>query len=240
MLLLLFIPLIGFCQEKVIAKPDLANREMLKFLKIQDVSLSPMRDLLVTKAETIKKETKDSLLIVDCDKYILALNSMKFAAVKRGSLSNASAETLKNFYVSTDKFNDITIISSKKSKSWFRISTFIRIYGKDVYLLLSTKYSGSDWIFMESVTALVDNEKLFYKTEKPDRNVSKTVVSVTEESTKIVDDSLYDIIDKISNSKTELDFRFDGSKGNYDTKLTLKEIEDMKKTLLLYNELLDK
>lgn len=235
-LLLLFSATILNAQEN---KPDLVNREMLKFLKTQDASFSPIRDLLVTRTETIKKETKDSLLIVDCNEYLLALNSIKFSDVKKGSLSNASSETIKSFYVSSDKFNDITTISSKKNKYWNRISTFIRIYGKDVYLLLTTKYSGSNWIFMESVTVLVDNEKLFYKTDKSDRNVSNTA-SVTEESTKIVDDNLFNIINKISKSTTELDVRFQGSKGDYDFKLTLKEIEEIRKTLSLYNELLDK
>jgi hypothetical protein len=239
LLSLLFTTIVGFAQEKKANQPDLANREMLKFLKIQDVSFSPIRDLLVTKTQTIKKETKDSLLIVDCDKYILELNAMKFESVKRGSLSNASTETLKKFYVSTDKFNDITILTSKKGKYWYRISPFIRIFGKDVYLLLTTKYTGKDWIFMENVTVLLDNEKYFYTIEKTDRKVSSIAI-VTEVSTKIVDDTLFSIINKISNATNEIDVRFQGSKGDYDFKLSLKEIEEIKKTLLLYKELLDK
>lgn len=236
-LLLCFVPFIGFAQEKTIYEPDLVNRQMLNFLKIQDVSYSAVKDLLITKIETIKKETKDSLLVVDCDKYITTLNAIKFPEVKKGSLSNASPETLKNFYVNTDKFNDITIISSKKNKYWNRLSCFIRIFGKDAYLLLSTKYAGSSWIFIENVTILNGNEKLFYTIQNTDRNVSSNA-SVTEESTKIVDDNLFDIINKISNSETELDVRFQGSKGDKDFKLTLKEIVEIKKTLDLYNEII--
>lgn len=235
-LLLCFVPFIGFSQEKTISEPDLVNRQMLNFLKIQDVSYSAVKDLLITKIETIKKETKDSLLVVDCDKYITTLNAIKFPEVKKGSLSNVSSESLKNFYVSTDKFNDITIISSKKNKGWNRLSAFIRIYGKDVYLLVTTKYSGKDWLFIENVTVLVDNEKLFYKVGKADRNVSPSAY-VTEEITMIADDYLYNVLTKISNSVNELDIRFDGSKGEKDFKLTLKEIEDIKRTLTVYNEI---
>ena len=238
-LLLLLIPLIVFCQEKKVNEPDLVNRQMLNLIKTQEVSYSAVKDFMIDKLETIKKDTKDSLLIVDCDKHILKLNSIKFPDIKKGSLSNASPETLKNFYVSTDKFNDITILTSKKGKDWYRLSPFIRIFGKDVYLLLTTKYTGKDWLFIENITVLLDNEKLFYKSGKSDRNVSPNAY-VTEQITMIADDNIYDILNKISNSTKEVDVRFDGSQGNKDFKLSLKEIEDIKRVLILYNELINK
>ncbi|OYX86817.1 MAG: hypothetical protein B7Y83_00320 [Flavobacteriales bacterium 32-34-25] len=233
-LLLLFITNFSYSQNDSINKPDPVNRALLSMIKKQDVFSSEVRDLLVSKVEKIKIETKDTSLSKLCDEYITSIKKIKIPEAVEVDLSKATKEDLKKFEISNDKFNKNSNIFHKGA-DYVRLTLILQIKDNKALIALRSRYTGKDWIFMNYVKFLVDDNTYDIEVKDPLRNVYTGMV--TETAVKYVDLEMLGIINKIINSNTEVNVRFLGNKGNFDFIMNKRSLTAMKEVLDLYNKI---
>jgi len=78
-------------------------------------------------------------------------------------------------------------------------------------LYLITTYSGKEWIFMKYAQFIVDGKDYNYSFISPNRDVRSNAY-VVESDALSVDENIYNLLNAIKNSKTEIDVRLLGDK----------------------------
>jgi hypothetical protein len=148
------------------------------------------------------------------------------------NLQNASAKDLNKFLIKKDKFSNITTISFKKNDSK-RLQFYI--YEKEgiASFFLETSYYGSDWMFLKSITFLVDDKKYEFALGEVKRDVLYNS-GVSEISGVYVNDLLYEALEKIANPESIVEVKYGGEKKNFDFKINKYMKQMVKETLDFY------
>jgi hypothetical protein len=223
----------AYAQSDTIAKKDLVNRALLSYIKKQDMLTTEMRDIVISKTEEIKNKTVDKELKVMCDDFIKSALKRKMPLSINVDLNKATKEDLKKFYVETDKFTKNTIIQFKRT-SGTRLNLILQISEGKALLALRTYYRGPNWLFINNVDFLINNNKYSYQVNEGDRDVQ--LGYITETYLNFVDEDLLSILNSVANTENDIDVRFDGSKSNFDFILKKKYgIEPLKEILNLLN-----
>jgi len=219
-----------FSQEK--DSLDKVNRIMLNYLKSIDVESGAIRDLLISQADSILEKTTDIELTRKTNQFIDNLRMVEFADFKAKPLSAADGQLVSKFNVKEDKFKGLTFITHKKASNFY---PYIGL-GKDIiYLRLVNKYNGDDWIFFDKVTLLIDDKKFEYEISAPNRDVGGSG-KVYEKSDKMVDKILLDMLDYLSSSNGEIEYRMSG-KYYVDNKFSKRDYQVFVDTMDLFNSL---
>jgi len=214
-------------------KPDPVGREMLKFLKSQDIESNTVRNLWIEEANKIISKSSDTVVINNTKKYLRLLDTLKFNNEKTIKFSSLSNERLKNYSVQTDKFTGNSFITHKKNNTYSEFKIYIAISNDNAFIRVKTHYSGKDWVFMDKVILLIDGKKYSYNLKKTTREIESG--GVTEDVDQIADDNLVNIIKAISETKTQIDIRLQGDSKVYDGYIKEKELLPIRETFELYN-----
>lgn len=151
-------------------------------------------------------------------------------------INSLPKEVKKEFRIDYDKFEKTTNIFSKKSDG-SNIKLNIVTSDNNCILRIYSFYSAKTWMFIEDITFLIDNET--YKFEVKNNRVEQIGIGygIAERTYTLVDEYLLDMIKKLLNSNSEINVRFEGKDKYQDFKLSKKNIEAMKETFDLYNQL---
>ena len=217
--------------------------EAKKFSELVDLTIKNKND--INKLDSIKKETKS---LYDNSKSILLRNSIRdFIGVLNDlsdnnytakplikEISAFSNDDLKKFVVNNDKFKESIFINPKKAYNrGYWIFPYISINEKTVRLRLKTKYDGKEWLFFNTVVFNIDGINYSYIVE-PSRETY--LGGVTEISDTSVNAEMLDILNKILNSNSQVEYRLTGDK-YIDRKLSDVEKEAIQDILNLYKNL---
>lgn len=232
--MLLLVGLLCFSQEK---SADF-YKTLLKEIKKLPVINSTGRNYMIKELEKELPDINDSLIIVQYNDYINELRNRKFIETKAKSILSLSRMDLKGFKVKEDKFKKATFINPLGSMTTGKDPLEIYIViDENNYLnkRLRIRYSGKDWVFMDRILLLINDEVYtYFLSEKPDRDVSGGYVYET--SDELLSGKLEEIIDKVINSDGSISIRFQGD--NYtDEKLSSSNINRLKKSELLHEKL---
>ena len=217
--------------------------ESKKFSELVDLTVKNKND--INKLDSIKKET---ISLYDNSKSILLRNSIRdFIAVLNDlsdinytakplikEISKFSNDDLKKFVIDNDKFKESIFIKPKKAYNrGYWIFPYISINEKTVRLRLKTKYDGKEWLFFNTVVFNIDGNNYSYIVE-PSRETY--LGGVTEISDTSVNAEMLDILNKILNSNSQVEYRLTGDK-YIDRKLSDVEKEAIQDILNLYKNL---
>lgn len=150
-------------------------------------------------------------------------------------LEKAPKDLMKKFTIENDKFTDVKTIFHKKNDS-NRLRLNIYIKKEEALLFLKTSYIGKDWIFLQSITFLVDNEKIEY----PLKDVKRETMygsGISETSGIYVDENLFKALEKISNTNSDVEVRYSGDKNNFDFKINKYMKQMINETLDFYKSI---
>ena len=231
---LLLLVFFGYSQERSRA----FYKTMLSEFKALPVNSAKARDIVINEVSKDMGNIKDSVMLSEYQSFIDELSKREFTERKARSLSTLSTNDLKGFRVNEDKFQKSTFINPMGPMSGIKdpleIYLVIDEYG---YLAqrLRIRYYGSDWVFMEKVLFLVDDEVYeFYLKSKPRRDVSGG--RVYETSDELMTPELYEILLKILHSTGDVSVRFEGD-SFHDMKVSSQNMKRLKKSDDLYQKL---
>lgn len=150
-----------------------------------------------------------------------------------------SKNDLKGINIRTNDFSGTTFYTSK------RTGLYVASNKSDVSLQWTLTCTSLDVIIIEDISIKIDGE---YYDIPVDVNSRKeyylrpvSVVFFYSETTNFVDDYLFNVINKMINSKSEVLIRCNvfslGQESNIDGVVHQKNIEDMRKMVNIYNKL---
>ena len=149
-----------------------------------------------------------------------------------------SKNDLKGITVETNDFSETTFYTSK------RTGLYVSSNKGDVSLQWTLTCIAMDYIIVEGISVKINGEYYQideYNIETEDHAQPVSAVYFYSETTNFVDDYLFDIINKIINSKSEVFIRYNvfslGQTSNIDGVIHPKNIEDMRKMVNIYNKL---
>lgn len=230
LLLLIFFSSIIFAQEV-----DTRNRFMFSEISKMSVSNSAQRDLLTKTLDSIQSSTSDLDLKDMISKHVNELSNLKFTDTKSIDLNSLTKSDKRGWYFKRDKFKGITFIT-KRSLATNKTRLYIGVKDTgDMYLRFKNNYIGSYWVFADKITFLIDGEKLSYEPLASGTDVS-TSANVTEYFDTPVNENLLNILQKIANSKEQVEFQFSG-KSTASSKITENQKQGIKETLEFYERL---
>lgn len=219
----------------VCSQEDKSRRELFKAYKSFPIESTEIKDLVNSNLDKLLSETKDSLLLKDIKNYKKSLDTITLPDFKKIDFESIPKDKFKNYRVSYDKFKRSGFVTHKKYKEKFYV--YLNLNKETSHMRISSRYYGTNWLFVEKIILIIDGINYELDFSAPDRNVvsGSTMVNVKEITDQAVMKKQLKVLNAIYNSKSEIDIRFKGSKGVYDTKLSLKEIESIKETIDLYN-----
>ena len=216
------------------SQEDKSKRQLFKAYKSVPIENSKIRTFISDNLDKLSKETKDSILISDIEKYKKSIDTITLPDFKKVDYENVPKEKFKDYNVSYDKFKKSAFVTHKKYKHKFYI--YLNLNEETSHIRMSSRYLDNNWIFTEKIIFIIDNVNYELDFLSPERDVLNGG-SVRESTDQAVMKNQMKILKAICNSKSDMDMRFQGSKGVYDTKLTLKEIQSIKETYELFNSL---
>lgn len=148
------------------------------------------------------------------------------------NLEKAPKNILNKFSIKEDKFTNITTISLKKNDSK-RLQFYINVNQGKASFFIETSYYGKEWIFLNSIIFLVDNERIEYQLN----NVKREVIygsGISEITGIYVDENIFKALEKISNTTSDVVVRYGGEKNNFDFKINKYMKQALKETLDFY------
>lgn len=231
--------LLLFCSS-IFAQEEIDIKTRLSFEKFKNIPVSSeeVKDLKIKVISRIIKVTNDTILKNDANKYLLELlnNKNKVEISKPIDISKIPKEKLKNFKIDQDKFTGITYFTHKKVGS--RIHIYIGNNSGVNFLRFVCVYEGFSWVFMKSIFFIIDGKKFEYKVTKTKRDVfnSSSSVNVREALDELVQEDDMELINAISNAKSDIEVRFTGDRTR-DEKFLKKIALHFKETLEFYNYL---
>ncbi len=232
LLFILLFPVMLFSQEK---KSDpIVDLKLLEFYQKQEVESYQVRDVLKEATEKILSKSSDSTVIQKCNDYLNYLKNIKVPEGVLVDLNKASKEDFKNFTQNQDKFNK-TITITHKRLDYKKMRLELRIKNNKALVLLVLKYNNKDWLFVEYVQFLINDETVSIDFKKPTREV--TLGGVYEYSAMYLDEVLFSKIEKILSANENVPMRFLGEKGIYDIGLQTSEITKLKEVLEFYRKI---
>lgn len=216
------------------SQEDKSKRELFKAYKSVPIENSKIKTFISENLDKLSKETKDTILIYDILKYKKSIDTITLPDLKKVVYENVPKDKFKDYNVSYDKFKKSAFVTHKKYKHKFYI--YLNLNEETSHIRISSRYLGNNWIFAEKIIFIIDNVNYELDFLSPERDVLNGG-SVRESTDQAVMRNQLNVLKAICNSKTDIDMRFEGSKGVYDTKLTLKEIQSIKETFELFNTL---
>ena len=214
---------------------DIVNRVVFNQMKKMDTNDEAVQEMLLVKLDEMRAETKDSVLIKKIDVFKLELQNGTPKATKTISTINQSVLDnidTKKFKIVEDKFQNLKFIYNKKRSS---PRVYIAVSENYAVLRLSESYSGSDWIFMDTMFFLLNDEE---RMSLPLDNVERDVISgsmVKEYADVVLNSDQIEFLSKIEES-TRVDIKTVG-KGTKRYELTKKSKININDILKLYQEL---
>ncbi|MFV8268475.1 hypothetical protein ACNQGP_00885 [Flavobacterium sp. GT2N3] len=148
------------------------------------------------------------------------------------NLDKAPKNILNKFSINEDKFTNITTIALKKNDSR-RLQFYLNINQGKASFFMQTSYYGKEWIFLNSIIFLVDNERIEYQLN----NVKREVIygsGISEITGIYVDENIFKALEKISNTTSDVEVRYVGEKNNFDFRINKYMKEMLKETLDFY------
>lgn len=231
-IILIAIP--GYTQERSPAFYKL----LLQQFKTLPVKNSKGRDLILKEVEKEMPNINDSLILADYQSLINDLKKREFKETKSKGLGSLSRMDLKGFKVKEDKFQKVTFITPLGSMTTGKdpLEIYLVIDDNDIVdKRLKIRYSGKDWVFMDKILFLINDDVFTYNlNEKTDRDVSGGYVY--EYSDELITEDLQEIINKVIDSDGEISIRFQGD-NYYDQRISKSNILRLKKSVTLFQKL---
>ena len=227
--------LILFCGFTLGQETDPANRFLVKEISKMQISNSEQRDLLTKTLDSIQKVTPDQDLRKQIADQIDKFNGMKFIDMRSIGLGSLSKADKKGWYFRHDKFKEITYVTKRSL-----VSNKTRLYigvrdNNQMFLRFRNDYHGSYWVFADKITFMIDGKKYSYIPNASGTDVS-TSADVTEYFDTAVDESLYEILQKIAESTSDVEFQFTG-KSSATSRITKNQKQGIKETLDFFERL---
>lgn len=227
---LLLFPFISFSQ---VASDESINLKLLEYYEKQDVFSYEVRDLLKEKTNEILIKTSSPEVKQKAENLLKYYNNLKTAEGIKVDLTLATKEDLKKFYKTEDKFEKSIRLEPKRLKS-NRLFLKIDIKNNLALIPFTIKYNAKDWIFLNSITFLVNDEKLSFILKDVQRDTY--LGGINESSSFYLKSEDIKIFKKIANSNSPVYLRYYGDKGSQDITLNKYMIDEIKS----FFEFLDK
>lgn len=184
------------------------GKALLRVLKKQSVDFPEQINVVEETIEANIYPTGDSLLIKDANDYLMFLKSKPIVLSWDVDLEKLNDLDKKIFRINHDKFNKSVTIEHKKIAYGYPIDLNILVDKTKAYLILSLNYYGDEWVFMENVQFLINEEPDKVIVSNPERKVVSG--GVHEWEYVYVRDNEYKIIKDIANKPDETLIRFNG------------------------------
>lgn len=152
---------------------------------------------------------------------------------KKFDINALTKAQLKNLIVETDKFTGYTFIK-RKGAGMNSTQVYIAVKDGDAFLRVRNYYRGSEWIFFEKMIFLVNGERKEYAVDAKREIVRAGVEEISDIP---VTQDILDILNSFKNSKENIDYRFAGSKGNWDHSLKIRYNYYLTDVLDVFNSL---
>lgn len=147
-------------------------------------------------------------------------------------------EYLEKFRVEKDDFENYYIIAPDKNafmKS-SRFRPYLLLKNDKLYFYIQFIYNSNSWLFIDSILLKHDNEVFEIPIHNPNQSVSSSA-TISEAVDVLVDQELFNFLNKVQSKKDKFEIRFKGSSGNSRFKLYKPEVKLLTKTLDLLNKI---
>lgn len=162
--------------------------------------------------------------LLNIDRVTYTANDVDFSDKKK----------FKEYRIENDKFKKATFIYAKGYYNPPDFNSYIVLNDGKINLRLETFYSGSGWLFMKKVIALVNDEKIEFDLYDPSRDLGYPKVS--EKADNLVDENILKFMRAAADPNSDVEIRLQGEKYT-DFKLSKMTKEKFSKILALYDEI---
>ncbi len=164
--------------------------------------------------------------------------SANYNTIFKLNFDDVPKKVFKKYKITEDKFEDSkTITGDRGGMRGVRIHPKLTYKNGILTPVIFFHYSGSSWIFMDEIFMKSAEQTIKISLTNQNRRVYGT--KVYESSMIVMDDEIMSFLSQFKTGKEKLEIRYSGSKGNKDINLYNSEVGLIKKTIDLYNVLLE-